>query len=111
MVFLLYDLAAALIQGRLKRHREHLLSTLECQYGLLDELYSRCLLSDQQLESIKRKKDMYKQNSALLQVLDEMDMSDLNEFFSALKATCQSHLVTYIINNGRMYNTILLACI
>ena len=99
---------AAMIQARLMRHREVLLSSLECQYGLLEKLYSRYLLSDQQFQLIKRKKDIYKQNSALLQVIGDMDMSDINKFISALNATCQNHLAAYIINNGRMFCSIVI---
>ena len=64
------------------------------------------MLSDQQFESIGDITDRDKQNSALLQVLGDIDMSDIDKVVSALNATCQSHLVTYIINNGRTFSII-----
>ena len=106
--YIFVNIATAVIQARLMRHREVLLSSLECQYGLLDELYSRCVFSYQQFQLIKRKKDISKQNSALLQVIGDMDMQDINKFISALHSTCQSHLVAYIINNGRMFCRIII---
>jgi len=94
------------IHARVKRHHEKLRSTLECQYGLLDELYTRCVLTDEQFEMIIGLQAaagaiMYQQNGELLRLIGHMDMSTLNDLFSALEETSQSHIVTYIINNGR----------
>jgi len=74
---------------------------LECQYGLLDELYERCVLTDEQVDLIKSKVPTYEKNDILLrEISKETDVFKLNEFISALEATHQSHLAMYIINNG-----------
>jgi len=74
---------------------------LECQYGLQDELYSRCVLTDEQLDLIKSKVPTYDKNDILLkEISKETEVFKLNQFISALEATHQSHLAMYIMNNG-----------
>jgi len=89
------------IQASITKHKALLRSMLECQYGLLDELYSRCVLTDEQLDLIKSKVPTYEKNDLLLrEISKETKVFKLNEFLSALNATHQSHLSTYIVNNG-----------
>jgi len=74
---------------------------LECQYGLLDELESRCVFTDEQVDLIKSKVPTYEKNDILLkEISKETELIKLNEFLLALKVTRQSHLVMYIVNNG-----------
>jgi len=74
---------------------------LECQYGLLDELESRCVLTDEQVDLIKSKVPSYEKNDILLREISKKKrVLNFNEFLSALEATHQSHLATYIVSNG-----------
>jgi len=89
------------IQASITKHKALLRSMLECQYGLQDELYSRCVLTDEQVDLISCKQETYKKNDVLLlEISKETDVFKLNEFLSALEATHQSHLSSYIVNNG-----------
>jgi len=77
---------------------------LECQYGLLDDLHSRWVLTDEQVARLKSKRELhstYEKNDMLLNVISkETEVFKLNEFLSALEVTRQSHLATSIVNNG-----------
>jgi len=95
------------IQASITKHRAFLRSMLECQYGLLDELESRCVLTDEQVDLIKSKVPRYEKNDILLnEISKETEVFKLNEFLLALEVTHQSHLATYIVNNGGKYFTI-----
>jgi len=89
------------ILASITKHKALLRSMLECEYGQLDELESRGVLTDEQLDLMKHKRETYKKNDILLrEISKETDVLKLNEFLSALEDTHQSHLVTYIVNNG-----------
>jgi len=95
---------AKVIQDSITKHRAVLSSILECQYGLLDELESSCVLTDQQVALIKSTRKLrytYEKNDILLNdIAKETEGLKLNKFLSALEVTHQSHLSTYIVNNG-----------
>ena len=81
-----------------------MLSTMECQYGLLDYLHSVCVLTDQQHAELKSEHDSFRQNKKLLKLMTscQTDLVSQESFVSALKATNQSHLVSYIKGNCGM---------
>jgi len=76
-----YFVLVEALQANLKKHRAVLRSTLECQFGLLDELDSRCILSTEQLHNIKAGGTMFEQNDKLLDaVAQQTDVEYFTEF-------------------------------
>jgi len=102
-----YSVEVRAIHGSLTKHSTLLRSKLECQYGLLDEVYSRCVLSEEQFDLIRSKVATFEKNDILLKaIVKETNVFKLNEFLSALEATHQSHLAMYIINNeSKIYDS------
>ena len=83
-------------------HREVLTNSLECQYGLTDQLLSKRVLTRQQLSVVEaQRKNRFKQNAALLEMLSHVtDVKRYEDFLDALRATHQSHLANYIVAGG-----------
>lgn len=69
-------------------------SNLECQYGLMDQPFSRQVLTEFQATEIESVKNRLAQNAALLKMLREK--TDIQPFVDALRATHQSHLADFI---------------
>ena len=96
----------------LKKHRTLLTRTLECQYGLIDELIVLGVLNDKQkteIESLDSKP--YTQNEALLDLLCDPDpgpdpgiqperFHKFHLFIEALHSTHQSHIANILCTTG-----------
>jgi len=97
------------IKERLKRYEHMLQILLECQFGLLDELCDRHVLTNNQVNKIRIETEQFNKNTQLLQAIDQLlEVRKLYDFLDALRATGQGHLSTYIISDGsKFYNTII----
>ena len=89
------------------KHKAVMRLTLECQYGLIDELDSRFVLSEEELidlSIIRKNHGMYRENDELLRIMiQQADVSKHEEFLLALRETNQRHLANYIVNNGSKF--------
>jgi len=103
-------LLAEIMVETLRKHKAVLRLSLECQFGLIDELDSRFVLSDEELMDISstgKNKGIFKENDELLRIMMlQTDVTKHDDFLSALIATSQQHLATYIINDGCKFRAI-----
>ena len=95
----------------LLKHKAVVRVTLECQYGLIHELDSRFVLSEEELIDLKtigKNHGMYKENDELLRIMiQQTDVSKQEEFLSALRETNQRHIANYLVNDGCKFIIIL----
>ena len=93
------------ITHALKNHRSLLKSNLECQYGLLDELEGRQVLTDEQVADVKRPQhNAFEQNDKLLSLMRQYPQTTKQgEFLGALRTTNQAHLTAYFIGLNENY--------
>ena len=91
-------------QARLRRVHAKLLSLLEYNFGLLDELYATAVLTDDQVNFINVPPATYRaHNKRLVQVLSvQCDEVDERELLAALRRTNQSHVAAIIESNNGM---------
>jgi len=81
------------------RLKSDLANIIEPDFGLLDQLLSRDVLSRRQYTKLRSgDKTAYEQNDALLDLLVSQDQCD--RFIVALKRTDQQHVVNFIEQNG-----------
>ena len=83
----------------LRHNSEELKMNMECNFGLLDMLAEKNLLSEEQRSSILRLTHVYMQNVELLDniMLHKERFQDFEVFFDAMRSTGQGHLVKYIL--------------
>ena len=99
-------LCTAELYERLRTHRAALRSMLECQYGLVDELLTRGLLTDEQSAALSLQNlTTYKQSEQLIEVICDSNslpqpVNKMAHFAEALRKTNQGHIVKYIDANG-----------
>lgn len=88
--------------SRLNKHRAYLQSTIKCiKSGLLDELLSRGVLSSAKVHKIKSFKHNETQSRHLVKMMSSVtNYNQHEEFLVSLWTTNQSHLASYIINDG-----------
>lgn len=80
---------------------------MECQFGLLDDLYQRKVITDQQCEDIKYDSDRKQErphsnkNMTLIKMMQEVKkLSKFENFLSALRDNDQQHVAAYISHDG-----------
>jgi len=84
-------------RGHVTRNISILRRSLECQYGLLNELVTRKVLSSEQAADIQAKGTSIQQRDKLLEFMGRLTLeAQRQELWSALKETNQSHLVRYL---------------
>jgi len=110
---------AAGYRSMLRRHTEFLVCNMECQFGLLDDLCQRHVITDPQFNDIKYHPDnqvtkMIKtlridqqersddnKNMQLIKVMQRVSrLSKFEKFLTALADTDQRHIAAYIVCNG-----------
>ena len=90
----------------LKKHRTLLTRTLECQYGLISELFTLGVLNDRQRSKISSlESELYTQNEALLDLLCDPSIQPelfhkFHLFIKALRSTHQSHIANFLCGTG-----------
>lgn len=91
-----YQLAASPVSAwryKLGKHRPKLMKYLECQYGLLDYLYSQAVLTMEEHEAIQHTNHCTKKKEMLLEIMHRCsDVVKWNSFVQSLHQTTQSHL-------------------
>src|ERR1043165_4210261 len=74
---------------------------IECQYGLLDELLSTGVISQELAAKIRAKSTEFKQNDKLLDILRSRGpLKNNRKFLEALFKTFQGHIKSYILCGG-----------
>ena len=75
---------------------------LECQYGLMHQIVTLHILSEEQRENVMEyKRNRFKQNDKLLNLLcQQVEVEPYENFLVALRCTNQEHLAEYIVHNG-----------
>ena len=97
---------AADYRSRLYRHAEFLVRNIECQFGLLDELFERQLLTFPQCaeirdqENLQERSDDNKNMQLIKAMLQVTRLRKLENFLASLRDTDQQHVVAYIACNG-----------
>jgi hypothetical protein len=105
MLSLLTLCAISVRIDRLKIFHHILVSSLECQYGLLTDLLSRGVLSEEQVQEIRARRAAYKQNEQLLAFIKLKEGRNLRAFAEALVDSEQGHLVQFVIRpSGQCYS-------
>ena len=103
------------IKSNMQKHRATLLSLMECQFGLLDELIAMDVLDDTifSLLSVPMLSS-YKQNKMVLDFFCDKDIKPepflkLDRFVEALNGSHQSHLAALLTGNflRRAYSRII----
>jgi len=79
---------------------------IEPDFGLLDELLGRKVLTRRQIADVRSERTVYRRTDALLDILTTQDQCD--KFIKALKKTGQQHVVNYITHNGGLNHSVLL---
>src|ERR1700761_4808228 len=105
-ICLFVSISGPIMRELLEKHRTLLTRTLECQYGLISELFRLGVLNDRQRSDISSLKSKpYKQNEALLDLLcDSSIQPELSHkfhlFIKALRSTHQSHIANFLCPTG-----------
>ena len=89
-------------QAILLSKKDSLLSFIECPFGLMDKLFSQCIVSGRKAEEINhRMLTDTEQNLKLIETMIEMSEPMSHEAFRyALRTTYQNHLAKYIAQEG-----------
>jgi len=80
------------------RLKSTLMTIVEPDFGLLDELLSLDVLTLVQLADVRSERTVYRRNAALLDLLISDDQCDM--FLIGLQRTGQQHILNYIKQNG-----------
>jgi len=80
------------------RLKSALTNIIEPDFGLLDELLSRGVLTRPELADVHSERTVYRRNAAMLDLLVSEDQCD--KFVAALLQTSQPHVVNFIMQNG-----------
>lgn len=91
----------------IRTKRNELIDLLECQYGLLTELFARGILTDRHLADIRAKKSSFDQNEKLIEILFPflMDKLKYEGFLESLQKTDQGHLAIFIADGTNRYQS------
>jgi hypothetical protein len=84
----------------IKNCRQDLLTIIDVDFGLLNLLKSRDLLTSDQIEKIERHQTTADRVSCLLNYVSGFHESKIEEFLSALEQTQQVHVTKYIRCHG-----------
>jgi hypothetical protein len=87
------------------RHlRENLVNFIEPDFGLLDKLYTRRLITKRQFNEIYLHKTAEKRNKQLLDIFTDHNADlDISGFLESLRDTDQKHVACYIEKVGGQY--------
>jgi len=86
------------ILASITRLKSDLVDIIEPDFGLLDELLRREVLTDEQRDDVRSQESVCDRNSALLDLLVSEDQCD--KFVKALHQTGQQHVFSLIVQNG-----------
>ena len=77
-----------------------LVTLIEPDYGLLDELRSKGILDMMQIADVGGGINIYEKNNRLLQHFKDESDEVCQQFLTALKTTGQHHVANYIEHDG-----------
>ena len=86
------------VPDSIMRWKRQLSEIIQPNFGLIDKLLSRGMLTDRQLVDVRNEKTVNMQNIALLDLLTSDDRYD--EFLTALLLTDQQHVINFIQQDG-----------
>jgi len=86
------------ILSNVMRLKSALANIIDPDFGLLDELLSRQVLTRRQLAKVRSERTVYERNDAMLDLLVSEDQCD--HFVKALRQTSQQHVAIFIAQNG-----------
>ena len=109
-MFILYTPETGVFFERL-RNSKVLLAALECQYGLLDLLKDKSLITEEQIETLLKSdldstipSSSYEQNRYLLYLAKFMEKKSRRMLLNLLTMTGQSHLAALLTEfHGELY--------
>ena len=85
----------------MQRHKSKLRKLIDPQFGLLDELVARCVMTLEEATKINTQKhDAFGQSTTLIQLMNHKSNEEHCMFIEALKTSDQSHIVNYLQNPG-----------
>ena len=82
------------------RHLRKLVTIIEPDCGLLEELLSMDVLDEIQFAGVQGAANIYEQNNRLLQNFMSESDEKCQQFLSALRNTKQQHVANYITHDG-----------
>ena len=88
------------ICGRIRRHMPKLVTGIEPDYGLLDELRSKHILDMMQIADVGGGVNIYEKNNRLLQHFKDESDEVCQQFLEALTNTGQQHIANYVEHDG-----------
>ena len=80
------------------RLKSALMTIVEPDFGLLDELLGLEVLTLAELADVRSERTVYRRNAALLDLLTSEEQCD--RFLNALRRTGQQHVVNFVTKNG-----------
>ena len=86
------------ILENIMRLKSALMTIVEPDFGLLDELLSLEVLTLVEFCDVHSERTVYRQNAALLDLLTSQDKCD--KFLTALRRTGQQHIINFVEQNG-----------
>ena len=89
---------------RIRRHMSKLVRFIELDYGLLNELVSKGILSEMKIADVEAGVNVYEKNNRLLQSFKDKSDEVCQKFLTALKSTGQHHVANFIEFDGGQYN-------
>ena len=91
------------LRDRLLLNHESLLSTVEPRFELPAELYSRQVLDDEEYSTLCEQSGVYAGCDYLLNVIPQKSIETNEQFLVSLTAAEQSHVATFIRQEGGEY--------
>ena len=88
------------LHAKIHRHVPKLITIIELDYGLLDEILSKGILDDVQIANIRTGANIYEQINRLLSYFQGKSDDVCQQFVTALSNTHQSHVVNYVEYDG-----------
>jgi len=98
MLCVIFVVDTCQILSNIIRLNDALTSVIEPDFGLLDELLSREVLTRRLHAKVRSERTAYERNDAMLDLLVSEDQCD--KFLAALQQTSQQHVVNFITQNG-----------
>lgn len=87
------------LANRIRRQQKKLLTIVEPHFGLLDELYSRGVLTQQRFESLRQRKIPAECNRRLITHLVNRNDVIFTDVLAALENTHQKHVANFILQS------------
>jgi len=85
----------------IKHHSKELQALIDSEFGLLEELLRRLLLTEKSYEDVRTKSDHFKKNDCLLHYIKlKSTEKEFLDFLDALRNTHQGHVANFLLANG-----------